>query len=41
MAPGSDLWVNTVKYSVPSLIVFGVGAVLWVVTYISVLLHVR
>lgn len=41
MADGSDLWLNTVKYSTASLIVFGIGAFLWVITYVSVLLHVR
>jgi len=39
--PGADLWFNTVRYSVPSLIVFGVGCVLWLVAYIAILDGVR
>ncbi len=39
--PGADLWINTVRYSVPSLIVFGLGCVLWLIAYIAILRGVR
>ena len=35
--PGAELWINTVRYSVPSLIVFGLGCVLWLVAYVVIL----
>ena len=41
MPPGSDLWFNTVKYSVAELAIFGAGGLLWVVAYIAVIVNVR
>lgn len=35
--PGADLWFNTIRYSVPSLVVFALGCVLWLVAYVVVL----
>jgi hypothetical protein len=34
---GADLWINTVRYSVPELVVFGLGCVLWLVAYVAIL----
>ena len=39
--PGADLWFNTVRYSVPALIVFGLGCVLWLIAYVAILYGVR
>ena len=39
--PGADLWINTVRYSVPALTVFGLGCVLWLIAYIAILIGVR
>jgi len=41
MPPGFDLWINTVRYSVPSLIIFGLGCVLWLIAYLGILVDVR
>jgi hypothetical protein len=35
--PGADLWINTVRYSVPELLIFGLGCVLWLVAYAAIL----
>lgn len=40
-APGADLWFNTVRYTVPALIAFGLGCVFWLVAYAAILWHVR
>ena len=39
--PGAELWVNTVRYSVPALIVFGLGCMLWLIAYVAILQGVR
>lgn len=39
--PGAELWVNTVRYSVPALIVFGLGCILWLIAYVAILQGVR
>ena len=39
--PGADLWFNTIRYSVPSLIVFGLGCVLWLVASVAILQRAR
>jgi hypothetical protein len=39
--PGADLWINTVRYTVPALSVFGLGCVLWLVAYVAILVGVR
>ena len=36
-APGADLWINTVRYSVPALIISGLGCILWLVAYVTIL----
>jgi hypothetical protein len=41
LPPGSELWFNTVKYTVLQLVIFGVGGLLWVVAYVAVLINVR
>ena len=40
-APGADLWINTVRYSTPGLIAFGLGCVFWLVAYAGILQQVR
>ena len=36
-----DTWINTTTYTTPELVLFGLGCVLWAVTYVDVLLAVR
>lgn len=40
-APGADLWINTVRYSTPGLVAFGLGCVFWLIAYAGILLQVR
>lgn len=39
--PGADLWINTVRYSTPALVAFGLGCLFWLVAYAGILDMVR
>lgn len=41
MPPGSELWLNTERYTALQLLVFGAGCVLWIWAYVAVLQNVR